>query len=67
MSWKNKTEEFFRFYAKDLADCMGIEITDEQLEDVINDIMASDYLFDQIDEEIREIMGNNGIIENEEE
>lgn len=67
MSWKNKTEEFFKFYANDLAECLGMELTKEQLNDVVNDIMEDDYLFETIDGEIKEIFDSNGIVENEED
>lgn len=59
------TEKFLKEYSKSLAEASGRKITEEQLDDVVNDLMCNDYLFDSIDSYIYDTFEENGIKEEE--
>lgn len=60
-------EKFLREYALAIAKASNIEITDEQLDDVVNDLMCNDELFDLLDSFIWSTFEDNEIKVNEEE
>ena len=53
MSWGNITETYFKNYAKDWAECVGIELTENEIEDLVDYLMQDDYLFETIDNELK--------------
>lgn len=61
------SEKFLREYALAMAEANNIEITDEQLDDVVNDLMCNDELFDLLDSFIWSAFEDNEIKVNEED
>lgn len=59
------TENFLREYSRSLAESSNRKFTEEQLNDVVNDLMCNDDLFDSIDSYIRDTFDENGILEEE--
>ena len=55
MSWENITETYFKNYAKDWAECVGIELTESEIEDLVDYLMGDDYLFETIDSELKRL------------
>lgn len=53
MSQKNITETYFKNYAKDWADCVGVELTEKEIDDLVDYLMQDDYLFETIDNELK--------------
>lgn len=61
------SEKFLREYALAMAEANNIEITDEQLDDVVNDLMCNDELFDLLDSFIWSAFEDNEIKVNKED
>ena len=55
MSWENITETYFKNYAKDWADCVGVELTEKEIDDLVGYLMGDDYLFETIDNELKRL------------
>ena len=55
------SEKFLREYALAMAEANHIEITDKQLDDVVNDLMCNDELFDILDSFIWSAFEDNEI------
>ena len=58
MNWKNKTEEFFKWYIQDWAECTEKDITEKEVNELVERVMNDDYLFDTIDTELENLLNN---------
>lgn len=55
MNWRNITETYFKNYAKDWAECVGVELTEKEIDDLVAYLMEDDYLFETIDNELKSL------------
>lgn len=63
MEWIKEVARFFKFYIKDLAECRGIKITDEEVDGIVKNIADNDVIFEELDTSLLEILHSKGFKE----